>query len=78
MGCFSLAILVALMSVCLAAKTAGGKSAAGVKFNPMDKVRDTVTQVLNDTANHEILVLNVPMDSFTSFISDLQALLTLI
>ena len=37
-----------------------------------------MTQVLNDTANHEILVLNIPMDSFGAFIGDLQALLTLI
>ena len=49
-----------------------------VKFNPMDDVRNTVTQVLKDTANHEILVLNVPMDSFAAFVDDLQALLTLI
>lgn len=48
--------------------TGGGGS---VKFNPMDEVRNTVTQVLKDTANHEILVLNVPMDGFDSFIADL-------
>jgi len=44
----------------------------------MDEVRNTITQVLNDTANHEILVLNIPMDSFAAFCADLQALLTLI
>lgn len=58
--------------------TAGSSGAAGVKFNPMDEVRNTVTQVLKDTANHEILVLNIPMAGFESFIGDLQALLTLI
>lgn len=54
-------------------KTASGASAAGsgVKFNPMDEVRNTVNQVLNDTANHEILVLNVPMSGFEAFIKDL-------
>ena len=59
---------------------AGGKSgkAAAVVFNPMDEIRDTVMQLLQDTANHEILVVNLPKSSFEAFVRDMRALLTLI
>ena len=63
-----------------ASGAAGGKSgkSAAVVFNPMDEIRDTVMQLLQDTANHEILVVNLPKSSFEAFVRDLRALLTLI
>jgi len=44
----------------------------------MDDIRNTITQTLADTANHEMVVLNLPKSSFEQFIGDMQALLTLI
>jgi hypothetical protein len=51
--------------------TLDNKSTPAVKLNAMDEVRNTIIQVLNDTANHEILVLNVPMDGFAAFCTNL-------
>jgi len=47
-------------------------------MDAMDEVRDTITQVLNDTTNHDILVLNVQKDSFTAFCENFKGFLTLI
>jgi len=47
------------------ATTGATKDGSGVKFNPMDAVRNTITQVLKDTSNHEMVVLNLPKASFT-------------
>lgn len=44
----------------------------------MDHIRNTVTDVLNNTANNRILVLNLPMSSFAAMIGDMQAILTTI
>ena len=59
-------------------ETAGGaagakeKSSGVVKFNTMDVVRTTIAETLADTANHEMVVLNLPKESFTRFFQDLQ------
>jgi len=50
----------------------------GVNFNSTDYIRNTVNQVLNDSDNKNILVLNLPMSAFESIVKDMQATLTLI